>query len=108
MGGGLGKGKLVEFGGYQCPACGQAHPLVKRLLSEEAGKLKFVFRNFAFLGQESIWAAEGAEGAGEQGKFWNYHDYLYEHRGGENLGAFSTEKLQGFAQNLNFTTDHSN
>ncbi|HKC14702.1 MAG TPA: DsbA family protein [Patescibacteria group bacterium] len=99
------KATLVEFGDYQCPACGQAHPLVKRLLSEEAGKLNFVFRNFAFLGQESIWAAEGAECAGEQGKFWDYHDYLYEHQGGENLGAFSKEKLEGFAKNLNLNTE---
>ena len=42
------------------------------------GEVRFVYRHFAFLGEESVWAAEASECAAEQGKFWEYHDILYE------------------------------
>lgn len=96
---------LVEFGDYQCPACKAAEPIIKQLLNDEKGKINFVFRNLAFLGQESTWAAEAAECAVSEGKFWQYHDYLYEHQGVENSGAFSKEKLKDFAVALNLNTE---
>lgn len=99
---------VVEFGDYQCPACGAAHPIIKQLLIDEKGKFNFVFRNFAFLGNESVWSAEAAECAGEQGKFWEYHDYLYEHQGGENKGAFSKGNLKSFAKGLSLNTEQFN
>lgn len=91
---------IVEFGDYQCPACGAAEPIVEQILSNYKGKINFIFRNFAFLGQESTWAAEAAECAGEQGKFWEYHNYLYSHQSGENKGAFSKDNLKEFAKTL--------
>lgn len=91
---------LVEFGDYQCPACKAAYPVVKQLLSDEKGKINFVFRNYPFLGQESTWAGEAAECAAEQGKFWEYHDYLYSHQGAENSGTFSKNKLEEIANTL--------
>ncbi len=99
---------VVEFGDYQCPACGAAHPIVKQILKDYVGKINFVFRNFAFLGQESTWAAEATECSGEQGKFWEYHDYLYEHQSGENKGAFSKDNLKSFAKSLNLNTEQFN
>lgn len=99
---------VVEFGDYQCPACGAAEPVVKQILNEFKGKINFVFRNFAFLGQESTWAAEAAECAGEQGKFWEYHNYLYDHQNGENRGAFSKDNLKSFAKNFNLNTEQFN
>lgn len=96
---------LVEFGDYQCPACKAAYSIVKQLLNDEKGKINFVFRNFAFLGQESTWAAEAAECAVPEGKFWQYHDYLYEHQGAENSGTFSKEKLENIAAALNLNTE---
>ena len=57
--------------------------------------------DFAFLGQESFWAANAARCAGEQGKFWEYHDYLYNSQRGENQGAFSKNNLKSFAGALN-------
>lgn len=99
---------VVEFGDYQCPACGAAHPIVKQLLIDEKGKLNFVFRNFAFIGQESTWAAEAAECAGDQNKFWEYHNFLYEHQNGENRGAFSKDNLKSFAKTLNLNTQQFN
>lgn len=96
---------LVEFGDYQCPACKAAYPIVKQLLNDEKGKINFVFRNFAFLGQESNWAGEAAECAVSEGKFWEYHNYLYEHQGIENSGAFSKANLESFASILNLNTE---
>ncbi len=99
---------IVEFGDYQCPACGQAHPIVQRILNDYKGKINFVFRTFAFLGPESTWAGEASECAGEQGKFWEYHDYLYEHQNGENKGTFSKENLKNFAKSFKLNTEQFN
>ena len=52
----------------------------------------------AFLGEESQWAAEASECAGDQGQFWQYHDKLFESQNGENQGAFNKDKLQGVRQ----------
>ena len=64
------------------------------------GKATLVYKHSAFLGQESIWAAQAAECAADQGKFWQYHDLLFARQAGENQGAFTEDKLIGFAQEL--------
>jgi len=73
---------IVEFGDYQCPACGSAHPIVKEVLSAYGNKINFVFRNFPLTSvhQNALIAAEAAEAAGAQGKFWEMHDMLYENQ----------------------------
>ena len=63
---------------------------------------------FAFLGQESQWAAEASECAAEQDAFWEYHDYLFDNHGGENREAFSKENLKRFAEELGLDTAASN
>jgi len=73
---------LVEYGDYQCPSCGQAYPIVKRLQKHFGKQLAFVFRNFP-LTQIHPWAepaAEAAEFAAAHGKFWEMHDLLYENQ----------------------------
>jgi len=80
---------------------------VERQLEEkyvQTGKLKFVYRYMAFLGDESQWAAEAAECAGEQSKFWEYHDTLFASQNGENQGAFSKDNLKKFAADLKLDT----
>jgi protein-disulfide isomerase len=79
---------LLEYGDYQCPACGEAYPIVKRIQKHFTGRLRFVFRNFPLNEShpEAESAAETAEFAGAQGKFWQLHDSLYENQdrlGGE-------------------------
>ena len=70
----------------------------------DAGQVQFVYRHFAFLGEESVWAAEATECASDQGKFWEYHDILYEKWAGTNVGAYSYNNLVGFAQILEMDT----
>jgi protein-disulfide isomerase len=73
---------LVEYGDYECPYCGAAYPVVKRLQERLGHRLRFVFRNFPLttVHQHAEHAAEAAEAAGAQGKFWEMHDYLFEHQ----------------------------
>src|SRR5688572_5210284 len=68
---GTGPVQLVEFGDYQCPACGAAQPSVKQLLKDYEGKLTFYFRNFPLtqIHRNTTTAAQAAEAAGDQGKF---------------------------------------
>src|ERR1700680_2352075 len=73
---------LVEYGDYQGPACGAAHPMVKVILKRRGAKLRFVFRNMPLseIHPYAELAAEAAEAAAAQGKFWEMHDALYEHQ----------------------------
>ncbi len=64
----------------------------------EDGTLRFEWRDFPYLGEESRRAAVAARAAQEQGEFWEYHDLLYQNQGAENSGAFSDENLIGFAR----------
>ena len=71
---------LVEYGDYECPHCGRAYPIVKRVQKHFGKRLRFVFRNFP-LGEmhpHAEFAAETAELAGTHGKFWEMHDLLFE------------------------------
>lgn len=103
---------LVEFGDFQCPFCGRFFRETERQIIDQyvkTGKVRFAYRDFAFLGDESVAAAEAAACANEQGAFWPYHDMLYNYlwdnyfakgKSGENVGAFSTENLNRFAGDL--------
>jgi len=102
---------VVEYGDYQCPACGDFASNVKPKIMEEfvnTGQVRFVFRSFQFVGEESQWAAEASECANEQGKFWEYYDKLYSSQAGENAGAFKKENLEGFAAELGLQTEQFN
>jgi protein-disulfide isomerase len=73
---------LVEYGDYECPYCGAAYPIIKQVQSRMGDRLRFVFRNFPITTSHphAERAAEAAEAAGSQGKFWEMHDLLYEHQ----------------------------
>src|SRR3990167_2108621 len=94
---------LVEYGDFQCPFCGKFFKTTEKQLVDiyiKQGKAVLVWRDFAFLGEESFRAAEAARCAGEQNKFWEYHDYLFNNQRGENEGAFSDSILKSFAKTL--------
>ena len=88
---------LVEYGDYECPHCGRAYPIVKAVQRSMGNDLRFVFRNFPLTKshEHAEHAAEMAEAAGEQGKFWEMHDRLF-----ENQDALENEDLFGFAASL--------
>src|SRR5688500_17302044 len=73
---------LVEYGDYECPYCGKAYPIIKRLQKTVGDRLRFVFRNFPLntIHAHASVAAQAAEAAAAQGKFWAMHDILYEHQ----------------------------
>ena len=74
--------ELVEYGDYQCPHCGHAYPIIKRLQQSLGADLKFVFRNFPLseIHPDAFNAALAAEAAGLQEKFWEMHDIIFEHQ----------------------------
>jgi len=69
--------------------------LVRRYI--DTGQVKLVWHDFAWIGEESRLAAQAARCAGRQGKFWEYHDLLYNRQRGENQGQFSPANLQTYA-----------
>ena len=94
---------IIEFADFQCPYCGRFFAETKPQIDEQymqSGKVRFAYFNFAFLGPESNWAAEAAECAADQDKFWEYHDKLYDSQSGENQGAFNKDNLKQFAEEL--------
>ena len=101
---------LVEYGDYECPACGAAYPIVKAIRKQMGDKLRFVFRNFplAQTHPHAKDAAEAAESAGAQGKFWEMHDILF-----ENQKKLTEKDLLDYAKKLGldenrFATDLQN
>ena len=97
---------IVEFGDYQCPFCGRFFIEVEPKIREEyikTGKVKMVYRDFAFLGPESQSAALASQCAADQGKFWSYHDELFAAEvkdGREHNGNLSPVFLKSLATNL--------
>jgi protein-disulfide isomerase len=73
---------LVEYGDYECPFCGAAHPVVKQLLGLLGQDVLFAFRHFplAQIHPHALDAAIAAEAAGAQGRFWEMHDALFTHQ----------------------------
>jgi protein-disulfide isomerase len=69
---------LVEYSDFQCPACGSFYPVVEDLNKELDGKILFVYRHFPLPQHpDALLAAEAAESAGLQGKFWEMHDMIF-------------------------------
>src|SRR5262245_51443520 len=73
---------LVEYGDYECPHCGRAHPIVQSVRKHFGDRLRFVFRNFplAEIHPNAEAAAEVAEFAAARKKFWDMHDLLFENQ----------------------------
>lgn len=87
---------VVEYADFQCPVCKRAETGIISKIEEDYvldGRVNIEFRMFPFLGQESWAAAQAAEAAREQGKFWEYHDALFNAQGRENSGAFKYDNL---------------
>ncbi len=98
---------FVVYEDFQCPFCGQFYTTVEKNIIDsyvKDGSMQYVYRDFAFLGEESVKSAEASRCAEDQGKFWEYHNYLFTHQNGENKGNFSNPRLKSFAKELGLNT----
>ena len=93
---------LVQYGDFECPYCGMAYPIIKDVQERLGDNLRFVFRNFPITTSHphAVHAAEAAESAGAQGKFWEMHDTLY-----ENQDSLDDDSLRGYAEQLGLDLD---
>ncbi len=96
--------KIIEYADFQCPYCRLFWQDTEPQIIEnyvKTGKVYYEYRSVgAYLGEESQSAAEAAYCAGDQGKFWEYHDTLFSHWTGENVGDFTPEKLKQYAASI--------
>jgi len=102
---------VIEYGDFQCPFCGKFYSQTESLIKENyvaTGQVRFVYRHFAFLGPESTEAAKASECAKDQGKFWEYHDALFEEEirdGREHNGNLNTTLFKSLASQLGLDVD---
>ena len=97
---------ITEYASMTCPHCAAfTEKVFPKIKSEyiDSGKIRFVFHPIAFIGPESTAAASAATAAGDQGKFWPYHDQLFAQQGPENSGTFSTGKLLAIGRAVGLT-----
>lgn len=97
------KVQIIIYSDFQCPFCARFALTTAKQIEEvyvKKGLVRLEYRHYAFLGQESHWAAQASEAANEQGMFWPYHDKLMANQAGENKGAFSPQNLKRFAAEL--------
>ncbi len=107
---------MEEFSDFQCPYCRQFHNDTLRQIIDtyvRTGKVYFIFRNFPIVDrstpdQESHTAAAGAVCAGQQGKFFEFHDLLFANQTGENIGDFTAKRVQAMAATLGLDTGKFN
>ncbi|MBI3559060.1 thioredoxin domain-containing protein [Candidatus Gottesmanbacteria bacterium] len=92
---------VVEFSDFQCPACKSAEPIITAVLTQYKDKIKFVYRHYPLPNHEfAMIAAQAAEAAALQNKFWEYHDKLF-----EKSPDLSRENLIILAKDLNLDMD---
>jgi protein-disulfide isomerase len=89
--------ELLEFGDYQCPHCGAAYPMIKKIQKKLGKRLKFIFRNFPLSEShpDAFQAAVATEAAAKQYRFWEMHDILF-----ENQSRLGPESLLQYAKEL--------
>ncbi len=94
---------VVEFGDYQCPFCErffmQTEPSIMQNYVD-TGKARFYFLDFQFLGPDSQTLGQGAWCANDQGKYYEYHDYIYSNQGQENSGWATPDKVKLMATSI--------
>ena len=95
------KATLVEFSDFECPACGAAQPTVAKIVDTYKDELKFIYRHYPLDQHKNARiAAEAAEAAGAQGKFWEMHDVLF-----KNQTNLSKETINGLGIELKLDMD---
>jgi protein-disulfide isomerase len=94
---------LVEFGDFQCHFCARFAAQTESQIDQQyvkTGKISMVFKHFAWYGPDSVTAAMSAQCANDQGKFWDFHDILYQNQGEINSGWAGKDNLKKFASQV--------
>ncbi len=102
---------ILEWGDYQCTFCYKFHQNTLDKINEDfikTGKVKLVFKDFPLNGLDSLLAAEAAYCANDQGKYWQFHDELYENWGGERTGWITRDSLDEFATSVSLDLEEFN
>lgn len=103
---------LIEYGDFQCPSCGGAHPNVNTIMEEYGDKVTFIFRNFPLtsIHPNARAASAVAEAAGQQGKFWEMYDTLYNNQNDWSSASVDqrTSIFSGYASSLQLDMDKYN
>ncbi|RJQ37122.1 hypothetical protein C4552_01255 [Candidatus Parcubacteria bacterium] len=97
---------LVEYSDFQCPACAAYYPLVKKIAEDYANDVAIVYRHFPLQQhRQAVAAAQAAEAAANQGRFWEMHDMLFEHQGEWSGNANAAELFAGYAAAIGLDGD---
>jgi protein-disulfide isomerase len=98
---------LLEYGDYECDYCGRAFPVVRAIREHLGDRLRFIFRNFphASIHPHASVAAQAAEAAASQGKFWQMHDMLFEHQSDLATADLTHYALQAGLELYHFQSD---
>ena len=102
---------IVEWGDYQCTFCYRFHDSTLQFLDRDyiqSGKVNLVFKDFPLNGPDSILAAEASYCAHDQGKYWEYHDALYQNWGGERTGWITRWSLNAFGNSVGLDLEKFN
>jgi protein-disulfide isomerase len=99
---------IIEYGDYQCTFCMKFHRTSLDTIKQEyvqSGKVNLIFQDFALNGPASVLAAEASHCANDQGKYWQYHNEIYDNWDGENTGWVTKDSLYRFAQNIDLNLE---
>ncbi len=102
---GTGQITVIEYSDFQCPACGAAYPEVKNIINKTGDKVKFVYKQFPLtsIHPYAFKASEASECAADQGKFWEYHDKLFDNQQKLDIG-----NLKKYAEQVGLDTQSFN
>lgn len=93
--------KIVEFADYECPACGAASPITKKVIEENKDKVYFIFRHYPIPShRNSKTAALASESASQQGKFWEMHNLIFENPADWVTSDDAKKVFEGYAEKL--------
>lgn len=93
---------LIEYGDFQCPACGQYYPIVKQVVETNKDNITFQFRHFPLvqIHQNAFAGSRAAEAASKQNKFWEMYDLLYENQQSWSTASNPNTYFESYAQQL--------
>lgn len=99
--------KLVEYGDFQCPACGQFEPVVQEVMNQYGDQISFEFKHFPLISVHpfAVPAARASEAAAQQGKFWEMHDILYAEQNTWSKGANPLSYFITYAEKIGLNVD---